>query len=354
MKSVIFICLLSIVAFQAFSQGKLQVASGTTITSSDAAQIVLDDTDLDNDGAIEQNSGDGISFTGIHPGLISGKGVNRFSKLVLAKSGRTSLLLRSDVSVNGRIQFTEGRLDLKDNNIYLGNTGLLEGESELSHLFSTGKGYVESIHDQYNALTINPGNLGAMITSASSLGKTIVRRGHLSQVNTMTGNESILRYYDIVPANDRNVNATVRFRYFDKESNDIDEAEFSILRSDGIGWSDLGADAKSTSLNFVEKRGITQFSRFTLSTPSSTGKAAFTIWPNPVIQNANLRFPANETGNMKISIYDSRGKLVQVQEARIGVGINEVEVDMKKLPQGNYTIQTNWAGQSKTSRVNKM
>ena len=32
---------------------------------------------------------------------------------------------------------------------------------------------------------------------------------------------------------------------------------------------------------------------------------------------------------------------------------NQVQVDMKSLPQGNYTIQTNWGGQTRVTKLNK-
>jgi hypothetical protein len=356
MKLIISILLISFCSLELLAQSRLQVASGTTVTSTDGAQVVLDDTDLDNDGVIEQSGDNGsFHFTGLQESLLSGKGINRFDRLVLSKSGSTTLLLSSDVTVTGKLQFITGRLNLKDNNIYLGNSGVLEGETELTNLFSTGRGYIESIREQNNALTINPGNLGAVISSGSNLGKIVIRRGHLSQLNTRTGNESILRYYDILPSNNSNINATVRFQYFDSESNQIDEADFSVLRaSPASGWSDLGADGKSASSNFVEKKGITQFSRFTLSTPAPSGKLSYTVWPNPVLQNANISFSASVPGNMKIMVYDSHGELVQVQQAKVGVGINQVQVDMRKLPQGNYTLQTNWLGQTKISGLNKM
>jgi hypothetical protein len=356
MKQLILICFASFLGVEALAQAKLQVGSGTIVTSSENAQIVLDDTDLENDGAIEQSAGDGgFHFTGLNQTIISGSGINRFDKLLLDKRSTATLLLRSDISIAGKLHFVAGRLNLKDNRILLGTSGILDGESELTHLFSTGRGYVEAIHDGKYTSTINPGNLGAVISTSSNPGKMIVRRGHVAQLNNVTGSKSIQRYYDILPSSNSNLNATVRFRYFDNERNNIDESDFSILRSDdGMGWSDLGADAKNASGNTIEKGGINKLSRFTISTPGPGSKAIFTVWPNPVLEKVNISVPATAADNVKILIYDSKGKLVQSQQKRIGIGNNQLQVDMKSLPQGNYTMQTNWAGQTKTTRLNKM
>ena len=76
-------------------------------------------------------------------------------------------------------------------------------------------------------------------------------------------------------------------------------------------------------------------------------------WHYVVDKNSALAdaFGANRTP--ETFLFDSKGKLVQSQQNRIGAGNNQVQVDMKSLPQGNYTMQTNWGGQTRVTKLNK-
>ena len=143
----------------------------------------------------------------------------------------------------------------------------------------------------------------------------------------------------------------------------MNEEEFTLLKSaDGIAWINLGMDARNGMSNYVEKKGVTQFSRITLSTNQPDGRLrtgnfpgeSFATWPNPVVEIVTLGVNAAQPANMKVLIYDGKGALVHVQDARLGAGINQVKVNMNKLPQGNYSIHANYDGKTKISRVNKM
>jgi hypothetical protein len=101
------------------------------------------------------------------------------------------------------------------------------------------------------------------------MGITIIRRGHQSQANASGGGSSILRYYDISPANNGGLNATLRFSHFNAELNGQDENNLLLWRSpDNINWTNQGFTSRNTPTNYVEKTGIDAFSRWTLSTIS--------------------------------------------------------------------------------------
>jgi hypothetical protein len=92
-------------------------------------------------------------------------------------------------------------------------------------------------------------------------------------------NNSILRYYDIVPVNNTNLNATLRFKYFDGELNSIDENSFVLFKSDNaINWSVQGFTSRDVTANFVEKNGIGSFSRWTLSSINSPLPVLFILF----------------------------------------------------------------------------
>jgi hypothetical protein len=60
--------------------------------------------------------------------------------------------------------------------------------------------------------------------------------------------------YNILPTNNTNLNATVRFKYFNGELNGLNENSLVFFKSnDGINWSVLGFTSRDTVTNFVEK-----------------------------------------------------------------------------------------------------
>src|SRR5581483_2431126 len=116
----------------------------------------------------------------------------------LNKTG-ASLLLQNHLTINHQLLFTSGLLNLNNYHITLGAAAALSGESETSRITGTTGGYVQITSNLNAPSAINPGNLGAIITSAQNLGSTVIRRGHISQVNGGGMGNSVFRYYDITP-----------------------------------------------------------------------------------------------------------------------------------------------------------
>lgn len=143
----------------------------------------------------------------------------------------------------------------------------MNSESETSRITGDNGGVV-TITQTLNAPSlVNPGNLGAIITSAQNFGSTVIRRGH--QAQPVINQFSVKRYFDINPANNSSLNATLRFGYFDAEMNGLDENSVVLWKSpDNINWNEAGVDSRSTTTNYIEKTGITDFSRWTLTTPA--------------------------------------------------------------------------------------
>jgi hypothetical protein len=77
---------------------------------------------------------------------------------------------------------------------------------------------------------------------------------------------SILRYFDVVPENNVNLNATLGVNYFNGELNGFNKNFIEFWQSpDNIHWTDVGFSTKDASNNFVSKTGIASLGRFTLS-----------------------------------------------------------------------------------------
>ncbi|HYE55944.1 MAG TPA: T9SS type A sorting domain-containing protein [Chitinophagaceae bacterium] len=271
MKKAYYFLLVLILPLKGISQGTLRVQSGTYITSSNASFIVLDNTHFVNDGNITQSAGHGtLKFAGNANLILSGSGFTTLDQLTLGFTGSTRLNLQKNIAVVGGINFDGGLLNLNDAVIDLGTTGLLQSESENNRAYTTGTGYIQALAALNAPSSANPGNLGAVITSSTNLGSTTIRRGHQSQVNNYGNGNSILRYYDITPANNASLNATLRINYFDAELNGLNEPSLSMWRSaDNTSWTNVGFDSRNATFNYVEKGSIASFSRWTLSTANN-------------------------------------------------------------------------------------
>jgi hypothetical protein len=226
--------------------------------------VTLKNTDLVNNG-IMAGGINTVAFTGNASSTISGTGFLRFFDLNIDKTGGQSVVLQKSIDIINSVEFTSGFLNLNGFNVDLETSGMINGENNNSRFVGTTGGEIV-LHTFLNApFNANPGNLGLLITSNQQLGDVTIIRGHQSQSGSQI-TSSTLRYYKISPANNNNLNATLRFNYLDGETNGLDENSLSLFRSEnGINWSDIGFTSRDAAANFVEKAGINSVSRLTLS-----------------------------------------------------------------------------------------
>jgi Secretion system C-terminal sorting domain len=245
---------------------QLTITPGAQFSVFSDTKLTLQNTDLINNGDFLVATTSPVSFTGDASSFIAGDQVVRFFKLEINKTGNQSVSVRKVISIGSAIFFTSGFLDLNGFDLDLETTAHLDGEREDSRVIGPNGGRI-LFNTVLNAPAgANPGNLGAIFTSSQNLGNVTIRRGHQAQVNGVGLNNSIMRYYDIVPANNTDLNATLRFNYFDGELNGINENLLVLFKSDdAINWSAQGFTSRDATDNFVEKTGIGSFSRWTLS-----------------------------------------------------------------------------------------
>ena len=254
------------IASRSFSQTSIRIQSGTTVKLSPGVVMTLTDMDLINDGELNAAAGDGrIIFSGSGNNRIGGSSISSFDELEMAKANSSSLLLEQDLQIRGAIRFTSGLINLNNHNISLFGNASLQNESENSRITGVN-GYVQLSMQLNNPQSVNPGNLGATISSAQNMGLTTIRRGHQSQLNASGTGNSIFRYYDIIPANNTALDATLRIQYFNAELNTLDENILVLWKSiNNSDWTEEGFTSRDIAMNYVEKTGIAGFSRWTLS-----------------------------------------------------------------------------------------
>ena len=263
MKSKLFV-LLSLL-FACTLSAQLTITPGAQFSVFSDTKLTLQNTDLIVNGDALFFSTSPVSFTGNASSLIGGDGAIRFVSLEINKTGNQSVSLQKVISVGNGIFFTSGFLNLNGFDLDLETTAHLDGEREDSRVIGANGGNVVFSTNMNSPTNFNPANLGIIITSDQNLGNVTIKRGHQVQVNSANAGNSIFRYYDILPVNNTNLNATLRLNYFDGELNNNNESSLALFKSDDrVNWSNQGFTSRDANANFVEKNGINSFSRWTL------------------------------------------------------------------------------------------
>src|SRR5688572_11591800 len=172
--------------------GRIQMTQGS--------YLVLNDMALVNNGIFTQSAGT-VKMTGTKNSFIAGTLKPKFFTLIIAKTGIAETQLLTHLDVVNEISFISGLLNLNNRNIVLLGTAIIKGETETRRIVGANGGYIEATAVLNAPVNANPGNLGAFISSAKNLGTTIIRRGHQSQIVGGGNSNSLLRYYEIIPAN---------------------------------------------------------------------------------------------------------------------------------------------------------
>ncbi len=66
--------------------------------------------------------------------------------------------------------------------------------------------------------------------------------------------------------------------------------------------------------------------------------ATTTIYPNPAKDRATIYYYSLFSGQMTITITDIAGKIIRQQNSRIGIGSNDIQLDLSGLIRGNYLV----------------
>lgn len=243
---------------------QLVITAGTQFAITGNQQVTFQNTDLINNGNFTAGNSL-LTFTGNAASNIGGTQPLQFNAIEIKKSSNVPLLLQRNISISQRILFSSGFMDLNTFNADLGTTAQLQGESANSRVIGSLGGELLCTTNLNVPVAANPANLGLLISSAANLGQVQIRRGHQVQPNVNGSGASISRYYDIVPTNNNNLNATLRLNYFDAELNGLNESSLSLFQKQGNNWLSLGSNLKDSVLNFSEKNSINSFSRFTLA-----------------------------------------------------------------------------------------
>jgi hypothetical protein len=180
----------------------------------------------------------------------------------LTVSNMAGVVLSANVLVADSLYCMAGSLDLNGHTVTLADTAWLR-ESRGQVVKGTS-GVIQTTRVLNAPSTTNDiGGLGLRIGSNANLGTTVLSRGHA--VQTGNSNSSIKRYYDVQPANNSGLDATLIFGYDSTEVVGFSESLLSLFRSTNAGssWIDPGVSTRDTVNNTLTLTGIDSFSRWT-------------------------------------------------------------------------------------------
>ncbi len=230
---------------------RVTIPSGTSHSPIVEASVMVTDLLVEDDALLTlQDTGSSLTLTGTLSGsqeTIGSASIRGAGILVLAGSSLQSIpamtidnmvvnnannvQLAGSITVNGTLTMKQGLLDLRGFEITLGTQADLS-ETENDNISS--RVYGSSGLIRTHRLLDNPSGeiagMGVEIISASNMGHTLIERGH-SALNEGDESKSILRWFNIEPANNKDLDATLVFHYFISELNIYGENDnFSLFR----------------------------------------------------------------------------------------------------------------------------
>lgn len=277
------ISLILFLSFYAAVNAQLYVQSGATLHIGGTLTLHNEDF-IRSSGAgpaISYQRGSNVIFTGNADNTIAGD--IDFLNVEIAKEAANQVsLLNFNGQVRRQLDFTTGLLNLNGQTLLIADTGMLVNENESSRIIGPTGGAVQTTVTLNQPRNINPGNIGAAVTSTKNLGEVVIQRTYVDSYAVPLN--SINRYYSvhfINPANDNDLDATLRLFYFDAELNGADESRLVQWKREDLSaaWTEQGPTANvSRDMNedWVELSHIGTLSNWTLAELSGTLPVTFT------------------------------------------------------------------------------
>ncbi len=251
MKKIIYLTFALLLTFAtAQAQGELYIGSGAALYTTGSSTVTLQNAKLTNNGSLTANDG-AVVLKGNGTNAqssINGAGTTAFKNLTADKTVNGAQL-NQNISVGGNLMLTSGGLVMAGGNVDFGITGSLQSETATNNV--SGIGYLRRVALLNAPSSTNPGNLGAVLTSAQNLGSTEIRRAH-----NLVSASSLARSYEISPTTAAMSSVTLYFTQAefdaynavsttDLPANGTDatgKAVLRIKRYDGVSSNGSGAE----------------------------------------------------------------------------------------------------------------
>ncbi|MGA2507393.1 MAG: T9SS type A sorting domain-containing protein [Chitinispirillaceae bacterium] len=357
-----FLLLLMVFAAGLSAQG-LTIGSGS-VFSLGGATLSLPNNYTDS-GAFVAGAGT-VAFNGAAGNqTISSVAIDTFQNLTVNKAAG-NVVLNKNIAMRGNLTVMVGHIDMNNDTIKMGTTALL---SETPGNTVKGRGEITGPLTIGAPSALNPFGLGATLTSAVTLGPSVISRGHVMQ--TVGTDSSILRYFDITPTTNTGLSATLVFHYDTSELNGHAETGSCLYRSIDTGktWTNMGGTIDSVA-HTVTLSGISAFSRWTVvpggistavkgpkPTAAKTGVPRVLAfdqnYPNPFSRTTTIKFTLKDDGRVTLKVYDMVGREVATLvngELQAGV-VHSAAFDASALASGTYVCRLNAGSRSVMRKI---
>ena len=255
-------------------------------------------------------------------------------ELFIEKTGG-KISVKTDIGVTGTLLMKAGIIEAFEGGIALSGNAFLQ-EAENSYII----GKVAAEREIKEGATNDFGGLGLQIKAGSGvvMGPTRVIRHTGSSFEP----GQIERYYEVLPTNNENLNATIELSYLERELIGAVEADLGIVHQVDDGEFERLGGRVLTKSNAVRKANINSFGILSL-TPTSM---AVTAYPSPFIDgNLTVEYVVSEEQDVDIRIMDRAGRTFVKESVLAQAGKNSFSVVDANLAAGIYIVRI--AGQDK-------
>lgn len=242
-------------------EANMEIVSGSILSINPSSTIEFH-RNLFVFGQLNTN-GQAVAFSGGENSILRGNAIILDDVIVNKQSENLEVTLSDDLTVNGNLTLTLGDVNLNGNQLTLGSNSTLIGETADNRVHGTS-GSITTTRNINAPNELNVAGLGIELTSTEDFGSTTVVRGNAQKV--FNAGFGLNRYYEIHPTNNDDLDATMKFHYFEDELNTnlgtINEGELDLWRFDGAVWNFQWATVDLAN-NFITKTNIPQFSTWT-------------------------------------------------------------------------------------------
>lgn len=262
MKNTTYITILLLFIFSTNINAQLYISPGATLKASGQVTITLQDIDLINEGLLDGEGSETSRIVlkenvGTTVQNFGGSGITKLHKLTIIRNNFKAQLT-GNISNSGTVNFQSGILDLNGYNITLLTLGKIDFENETRRLIGPNGGYVTKTRDINGTSGVYLSGVGMFLTTTSDLGLTTFKRGH--KPKTLPAGDDFERYYEIIPANNSNLDVDIRFDYIDAENPSITEGNLKLWRnSTQEGWVQQTPSSQNLTDDYIEITGIESF-----------------------------------------------------------------------------------------------
>jgi len=248
----------------------------------------------------------------------------------------SGVTLGTSLTLNDTLSIINGDFSIGGNILTFSPTAYL---IETPNNTVTGSfGYITTTQSLNAPSLLNVCGMGAIITSSSNLGNTLIKRYNAVQ-NGLNGSTSILRYFDITPTTNTGLNAILTFKYDDSELNGKPEGSLQLFSSNnnGSSWTFRGGTINTTT-NEITLSGIDAFSRWSAGSGYLT--SSIKVIPQGLYNSITNRLNRKDTVRAYLRNTSSPFSIVDSAKSIIDSVTFSGNFIFTNAPTGIYYVQT--------------